>query len=362
MDKLDTASKQRKIIHIDMDAFFASIEQRDFPELRGKPVAVGSPDRRGVIAAASYEARIYGVRSAMPSAIAKQKCPHLIFVKHRFDVYKEVSRQINEIFHNYTDMVEPLSIDEAYLDVTSNKPGISLATDIAKAIRKDILKETGLTASAGISYNKFLAKTASDINKPNGQKLIHPTHADAFIEALPVGKFFGVGKATELKMNKVGVYFGSDLKNYSVEALTHLFGKQGGYFYRISHGIDHREVKSSRQRKSVGAERTFGEDLTGPSEMFKVLEKIANEVSKRAQRGDHLGRTITLKFKYFNFEQHTRSKTVDDFINDKETILNEAFNLLSKPEYPEKPIRLLGITLNNLGEKKLEPMQLTMGF
>jgi DNA polymerase-4 len=362
VNNIDTASKQRKIIHIDMDAFFASIEQRDFPELRGKPVAVGSPDRRGVIAAASYEARKYGVRSAMPSSIAKQKCPHLIFVKHRFDVYKQVSGQIREIFHRYTDLVEPLSIDEAYLDVTSNKPGISLATDIAKAIRADIFKETGLTASAGISYNKFLAKTASDIKKPNGQKLIHPVYADDFIAALPVSKFFGVGKATEIKMNKAGIYFGKDLKNFSAEALTHLFGKQGEYFYRISHGIDNREVKSSRQRKSVGAERTFSEDLTGASEMFVVLEKIADEVSKRAQHGNHRGRTITLKFKYFDFEQHTRSKTIDDYINDNETILNEAFKLLSTPEYPGKPVRLLGITLNNLGEKKQIPMQLTMGF
>jgi len=355
-------SNKRKIIHIDMDAFFASIEQRDFPELRGKPVAVGSPERRGVIAAASYEARKYGVRSAMPSSRAKQICPHLIFVKHRFDVYKQVSRQINEIFHRYTGLVEPLSLDEAYLHVTSNKPGISLATEIALAIRADILKETKLTASAGISYNKFLAKIASDINKPNGQKLIHPAHANAFIEALPVGEFFGVGIATELKMNKVGLFYGRDLKSYSAEALTHLFGKQGAYFYQISHGIDKREVKPSRQRKSVGAERTFKEDLTGPSEMFSVLEKIAEEVSKRAKQGNHRGRTITLKFKYFDFEQHTRSKTIDDFINDMDTILNEAFKLLSTPDYPDKPVRLLGISLNNLGEKKPEPMQLTIGF
>lgn len=355
-------AKQRKIIHIDMDAFFASIEQRDFPELQGKPVAVGSPERRGVIAAASYEARKYGVRSAMPSSKAKQICPHLIFVKHRFDVYKEVSRQINAIFHSYTDIVEPLSLDEAYLDVTSNKPGIHLATEIARAIRDDILKETGLTASAGISYNKFLAKIASDINKPNGQKLIHPEHADAFIEALPVGQFFGVGNATEQKMNKVGIYKGKDLKNYSAEALTHLFGKQGFYFYLISHGIDNRTVKSSRKRKSVGAERTFKEDLTGPSEMYAVLEKIAEEVSKRAQNGNHLGKTITLKFKYFNFEQHTRSSTISTFVNDRETILNKAYELLSNPEYPTKPVRLLGITLNNLGKNKPEPMQLTMGF
>jgi DNA polymerase-4 len=355
-------SKHRKIIHIDMDAFFASIEQRDSPELLGKPVAVGSAERRGVVAAASYEARKYGVRSAMPSAYAKQICPHLIFVKIRFDVYKKVSRQINEIFHQYTDLVEPLSLDEAYLDVTSNKPGIALATDIAKAIRNDILTKTGLTASAGISYNKFLAKTASDINKPNGQKLIHPVNAEAFIEELSVGKFFGVGQATESKMKKVGIFFGKDLKRFSVEALTHLFGKQGEYYYRISHGIDHREVKSSRKRKSVSAERTFREDLTGPSEMFSVLEKIADEVAKRAQHGNHLGKTITLKYKYFDFEQHTRSKTVDDFINDKKTILDEAFKLLSNPEYPEKPVRLLGIALNNLGYNKPEPMQLTIGF
>jgi len=362
MDAINHEANQRKIIHIDMDAFFASIEQRDFPELKGKPVAVGSPEKRGVIAAASYEARKFGVRSAMPSSRAKQICPQLIFVKHRFDIYKEVSRQINEIFHRYTDLVEPLSLDEAYLDVTSNKPGIAVATEIAKEIRLAIFKETDLTASAGISYNKFLAKMASYINKPDGQKLIHPVNADEFIESLSVGRFFGVGMATELKMNKVGIYYGRDLKTYAVEALTHLFGKQGEYFYKISHGIDSRRVKPSRKRKSVGAERTFREDLTGKSEMYLVLEKIAGEVSKRAQKGNHLGRTITLKFKYFDFEQHTRSITIDDFINDKKTILNCAFNLLSSPELPVKPVRLLGVTLNNLGIKKPEPMQLTIGY
>jgi len=345
-----------------MDAFFASIAQRDNPELQGKPVAVGSPDFRGVIAAASYEARQFGVRSAMPSKMALQRCPQLIFVKHQFDIYKKVSKQINEIFHDYTDLVEPLSLDEAYLDVTSNKPGIALATQIANEIRQVIFDETQLTASAGISYNKFLAKMASDINKPNGQKLIHPLQASEFIDNLPIERFYGVGKATFEKMNKAGIHSGRELKQYTEEALVYMFGKQGSYFFEISRGIDMREVRALRKRKSVGAERTFKEDLTGPTEMYRVLKKISNEVSERAKRSGHLGKTITLKFKYFDFEQHTRSKTLDCFINDKETLLNEALTLISKPGYPEKPVRLLGITLSNFGELSPVPGQLTIGF
>lgn len=353
----------RKIIHVDMDAFFASIEQRDFPELRGKPVAVGSAERRGVIAAASYEAREYGVRSAMPSAKAIQLCPHLIFVKHRFSVYKEVSTQIREIFHRYTDLVEPLSLDEAYLDVTHNKPGIELATQIAIEIRESILKETNLTASAGISFNKFLAKIASDINKPNGQKLIHPTQATSFMEKLAVEKFFGVGKATAAKMKKTGIVVGADLKRYSKDALTHLFGKQGTYYYSVVRGEDNREVKSERKRKSVGAERTFRDDVSGESAMFTILSKIAEEVSSRLIKGKHKGKTITLKFKYFDFEQHTRSRTLDKHIDDFDTILDVVYELLQS-DLPEKPVRLLGITLSNLGvdEEEIIPDQLTLGF
>jgi DNA polymerase-4 len=346
-----------------MDAFFASIEQRDFPELRGKPVVVGSADRRGVIAAASYEARKYGVRSAMPSTRAVQLCPQLIFVKHRFSAYREVSTQIREIFHRYTDLVEPLSLDEAYLDVTHNKPGIELATQIAKEIRDRIYAETQLTASAGISFNKFLAKMASDINKPNGQKLIHPTQANAFMENLAIERFFGVGIATATKMKKAGIDNGSDLKKYSKEALTHLFGKQGAYFYSVVRGQDNREVKSERKRKSVGAERTMRDDVSGESAMFSILAKIADEVSIRLINGKHQGKTITLKFKYFDFEQHTRSRTLDYYTDDYEVIIDTAYDLL-QTDLPEKPVRLLGITLSNLGkdEEMPEPDQLTIGF
>lgn len=352
----------RKIIHVDMDAFFASIEQRDFPELRGKPVAVGSADRRGVIAAASYEARIFGVRSAMPSSKALQLCPHLIFVDHRFSVYKEVSKQIREIFHRYTDLVEPLSLDEAYLDVTHNKPGIDLATEIASEIRVAIYQETQLTASAGISYNKFLAKMASDINKPNGQKLIHPSQALAFVETLPIEKFYGVGIATADKMKKAGIENGADLRRYSKEALSHLFGKQGNYFYAIARAEDDREVRSDSKRKSVGAEETYREDVVGESALYNSLSKIAFEVSRRLKNGKHKGRTISIKFKYFDFEQHTRSRTIDKYTDDEEEILRISAELLMN-DYPDRPIRLLGITVSNLGEEELFlPDQLTIGF
>lgn len=346
-----------------MDAFFASIEQRDFPELREKPVVVGSSDRRGVIAAASYEARKYGIHSAMPSAKAIQLCPNLIFAKHRFSVYREVSTQIREIFHRYTDLVEPLSLDEAYLDVTHNKPGIKLATQIAEEIRKSILEETQLTASAGISFNKFLAKIASDINKPNGQKLIHPSQADSFMENLAIEKFFGVGKATAAKMKKAGIEGGKDLKNYSKEALTHLFGKQGMYFYSVVRGEDNREVKAERKRKSVGAERTFREDISTVSAMSTTLTKIADEVSQRLIKGNYKGKTITLKFKYFDFEQHTRSRTIDKYTDDGNEILDVTMDLLMS-DFPSKPVRLLGITLSNLGEEVEEKVQdqLTLGF
>lgn len=347
-----------------MDAFFASIEQRDFPELRGKPVAVGSADRRGVIAAASYEARVYGVRSAMPSSKAIQLCPNLIFVNHRFDVYKSVSNQIREIFHRYTDRVEPLSLDEAYLDVSHNKPGISLATEIAKEIREAIYTETNLTASAGISYNKFLAKMASDINKPNGQKLIHPSQTEAFLADLPVHKFFGVGKVTAEKMKKAGIETGEDLKKYSKEALTHLFGKSGNYFHSIIRGVDNREVNTERKRKSVGAESTFREDVSTDSTMHTILSKIAFEVAERLKKGKHKGRTITLKFKYFDFEQHTRSKTIEKPTDDFHLILETTMEMLMA-NFPEKPVRLLGITLSNLGVEGIEEKsidQLTLGF
>ena len=352
----------RKIIHVDMDAFFASVEQRDFPELRGKRVAVGSADRRGVIAAASYEAREYGVRSAMPSSRALQLCPNLIFVDHRFSVYRSVSAQVREIFNRYTDLVEPLSIDEAYLDVTHNKTGIELATVIASEIRKDIFNETQLTASAGISYNKFLAKMASDINKPNGQKLIHPSQAIDFIEKLPIGKFYGVGAATSDKMIKAGIETGADLRKYSKEALAHLFGKQGEYYYLLARGEDYREVNSESKRKSVGAEQTYIEDVSGETMLFNLLSKIAFEVSERLKKGKHKGKTVSIKFKYFDFEQHTRSRTIEDYIDDENEILKISTELLMS-DFPSKAIRLLGITVSNLGEAEVNVVdQLTIGF
>jgi DNA polymerase-4 len=284
-------------------------------------------------------------------------------VKHRFSVYKEVSSQIRSIFYRYTDLVEPLSLDEAYLDVTHNKPGIALATIIATEIRDSILKETHLTASAGISFNKFLAKIASDINKPNGQKLIHPTQAIAFMKNLPIEKFFGVGKVTAAKMVKAGIENGKDLTNYSKEALIHLFGKQGAYLYSVVRGEDDREVKAMRKRKSVGAEQTFREDISNENAMYTVLSKIAEEVSDRLKKGNHKGKTITLKFKYFDFEQHTRSRTINTNTDDFNEILDIIIELM-RSNSPSKPVRLLGITVSNLGEEEEECVQtqLTLGF
>lgn len=345
-----------------MDAFFASVEQRDNPELKGKPVAVGGSRERGVVAAASYEARVYGVRSAMPSAIAARKCPDLIFVKHRFDVYKEVSRQIREIFFEYTDLVEPLSLDEAFLDVTENKRQMVRATEIAREIRQRILDETQLTASAGISINKFLAKVASDMNKPNGQFLIHPTQVDEFTANLAIKKFFGIGKVTAEKLHKMGIHFGRDLRSYSKRELIALFGKSGKYYFNICRGIDERPVKPNRIRKSVGAERTFGSDLSELSEQLDALKRIADEVGNRMRKGKHLGRTITLKLRYSDFTTHTRSRTLDHYTDSENEILSIAQNLLN--EHPrEQALRLLGITLSNLDtETETNSGQLTLDF
>src|SRR5690606_2708567 len=284
----------RKIIHIDMDAFFASVEQRDNPELRGKPVAVGGTSRRGVVAAASYEARAYGVRSAMPTVVARRRCPQLILVKSRFDVYRAVSHQIREIFYTYTDLVEPLSIDEAFLDVTHVKQGPPSATLIAREIKARILKETGLTASAGVSINKFLAKLASDVNKPDGLTVILPEEAEAFVAALPVDRFYGVGPVTAERMRAMGIETGADLRARSEEELRKHFGKAGSHFYRIARALDDRPVRPDRQRKSVGAERTFEEDLIKEADLLKRLEYISAEVARRLERSGTTGRTVTL--------------------------------------------------------------------
>ena len=300
----------RKIIHVDMDAFYASVEQRDNPELRNKPVAVGGSSDRGVVAAASYEARTFGVQSAMPSVIAFRRCPDIIFVRPRFDVYAQVSRQIRAIFYEYTDLVEPLSLDEAYLDVTSNKKGMPSATLIAREIKKRIKDETGLTASAGISINKFLAKVASDQDKPDGLYLIQPESAQAFVDNLAINKFHGIGKVTAKKMHDLGIERGKDLKKWELSRLVQVFGKAGKNYYNICRGNDQREVEPNRPRKSVGAEDTFETDLTSLEEMKSELERIGEIVFNRVKKAEAFGRTLTLKLKYSDFKQITRSKNI----------------------------------------------------
>ena len=306
------AVQHRKIIHIDMDAFFASVEQRDNPELRGKPVAVGGSRERGVVAAASYEARAFGVRSALPSVTAKRRCPDLIFVAPRFDVYKAVSLQIREIFAEYTPIIEPLSLDEAYLDVTENLKGIASATQVAEDIRAKIRRETNLTASAGVSYNKFLAKLASDHRKPDGLYVITPKMGPAFVENLPVEKFHGVGPATTAKMNRLGIENGLDLRAQTLPFLQRHFGKSGSYYYWIARGIDERPVRADRVRKSIGAENTFSQDLHAFGPMREALEPIIAKVWRHCQATGIRGRTVTLKVKFADFQQITRSKSVGE--------------------------------------------------
>lgn len=341
----------RKIIHVDMDAFYASVEQYDNPELRGKPVAVGGGSKRGVVSAASYEARKFGVRSAMAGYLAKKNCPELIFVRPRFDRYKEISLQIRSIFFEYTDLVEPLSLDEAYLDVTENKKGNPSATLIAKEIRQKILDKTGLNASAGISINKFIAKIASDINKPNGQKTINPEEVIPFLEELDIRKFYGVGKVTAEKMYRLGIFTGSDLKQKSLEILDEHFGKSGQFYYQVVRGIHHSAVKPHRIPKSVGAERTFSENLSSEVFMLEKLENISTELERRLQKSKIAGKTITLKIKYSDFTLNTRSKTLPYFVSSKALILETAKELLYQSEL-QNSVRLLGISLANLNTEK----------
>jgi DNA polymerase-4 len=343
----------RKIIHVDMDAFYASVEQMDDLSLKGKPVAVGGSKERGVVAAASYEARKFGVRSAMPSSVAARRCPELIFVKPRFERYKELSSQIRGIFHDYTELVEPLSLDEAFLDVTENKIGHPSATILAQEIRYRIFHEVGLTASAGISINKFTAKIASDINKPNGQRTIPPEEVLSFLENLPIQKFFGVGKVTAEKMKFHGIFTGRDLKERSLEYLSQHFGKSGQHFYNIVRGIQYFEVKPDRERKSVGAERTFSKDIREGQFMSDELRKIANEIEKRLTKTKLEGRTVTLKIKYQDFTQQTRSKTFEKFVSDAETIYEVGVDLLSRDELKDS-VRLLGLTVSNLNNPTKE--------
>jgi len=338
----------RKIIHIDMDAFFASVEQLDNPELKGKPVAVGGSGERSVVAAASYEARKFGVRSAMPSTIARRLCPDLIFVKHHFERYQEVSSSVFEIFKDYTDIIEPLSIDEAFLDVTTDKKNIGSATLIASEIRKDIKDKTMLTASAGISINKFLAKIASDIKKPDGQFVIPPEDAAMFIEKLPVEKFYGIGKVTADKMHKFGIHNGADLKTWDLTSLVRNFGKVGMFYYKIVRGEDDREVETSQERKSIGTELTFDKDLTTKFEIIAELYKIEKELIRRLEESDASGRTITVKVKFSDFRQITRSKTLQNYINDFDTLHREVSEIRKSLNLEGSKIRLMGVTISNL--------------
>src|SRR4051794_32605152 len=348
LEAREAAPRQRKIIHIDMDAFYASVEQRDDPGLRGKPVAVGGARERGVVAAASYEARRFGVRSAMPSITARRKCPGLIFVRPRFEVYRAVSLQIRAIFADYTPLIEPLSLDEAYLDVTENLKRIASATQIAHEIRARIRAETGLTASAGVSYNKFLAKLASDQNKPDGLFVITPAQGPAFVEALPVGRFHGVGPATEGRMHRLGIRTGADLKAQPLSVLEQHFGKAGPYFHAIARGIDPRPVRPDRIRKSIGAENTFARDLFGFEEMRAELQPILDKVWRWCESTEVRGRTVTLKVKYADFRQITRSRSLPHDVRGRDLLERISLDLLASLTPTEQGVRLLGVTLSAL--------------
>ncbi len=360
---MSSVSKFRKIIHIDMDAFYASVEQMDNPYLRGKPIAVGGNENRGVVSTASYEARKFGVRSALSGNLAKKYCPELIFVPPRFDRYKEISIKIRKIFYEYTDLVEPLSLDEAYLDVTTNKKGNPSASLLAQEIRLRILNEVGLTASAGISINKFVAKIASDFNKPNGQKTVNPDEVETFLEALPIRKFYGVGKVTTEKMYQIGIFTGYDLKSKSLDYLEKNFGKSGKFYFDVVRGIHNSEVKSNRITKSVAAEHTFDSNLTSEIFMLERLTKIATELERRLKKQNIAGKTITLKIKYSDFTQQTRSKTLPYFIADKSLLMEATEELLFQDKLKDS-VRLLGISLSNLNTeiKKTIVVQLKFDF
>ncbi len=352
----------RKIIHVDMDAFYAAVEQRDQPELRGRPVAVGGTGARGVVMAASYEARAFGVRSAMPSVRARHLCPDLVFIAPRFDAYKAVSRQIREIFHRYTDLVEPLSLDEAYLDVTEAKCGPLPATEIARAIKQDIRAETDLTASAGVSFNKFLAKIASDLDKPDGLAVIRPEQAEAFIARLPIERFFGIGPATARRMQALGIRNGADLAAFPEVELVRRFGKVGRHYARLARGIDAREVRPDRPLKSIGVERTFDVDLTDPADMFDRLRPLADRLAERMAAADLFGRTVTLKIKHHDFTLITRRRTLPEPVHSAEEVLAMAGWLLENPAPPDRPVRLLGLAVSNLVPSSGGVQQLSLGL
>lgn len=357
----DEAARQnelglRKIIHVDMDAFFASVEQRDNPELKGKPVAVGGAGGRGVVAAASYEARVFGVRSAMPSVTASRLCPDLIFVRPRFEAYKEASRQIRRVFEHYTPIIEPVSLDEAYLDVTEDKLGIGSATRIADLIRQEIRAKTRLTASAGVSYNKFLAKLASDQNKPDGLCVIRPGEGAAFVAGLPIRRFHGVGPRAEAKMQALGIATGADLAAKDIAFLRQHFGSMADYLFRAARGIDLRPVAAHRVRKSVGGERTFSEDIGSGAALRDTLDNIVDIVWERIEAANARGRTVTLKMKFTDFQIMTRAASLPDFVSGKPEFAKLARALLEAELPLRGPIRLMGLTLSGLeGAKDDKP-------
>lgn len=353
-DEHDTPSTTRKIIHVDMDAFYASVEQRDDPALRGRPVAVGGSRARGVVAAASYEARGFGVRSAMPSVTALRRCPDLVFVPPRFDVYRAISQQIRAIFACHTDLIEPLSLDEAYLDVTEDRNRLGSATAIAEAIRAAILTETGLTASAGVSYNKFIAKLASDQNKPNGICVIPPHHGAAFVAALPVKRFHGVGPVTARKMEALGILTGADLRDQSLTFLQRHFGSYADYLYGAARGIDHRPVRAHRIAKSVGAERTFETDLSAREALHAALERVVEAAWTRIERSGATGRTVTLKLRYSDFRTITRARSSTQGITDRAEFLAMGMALLDQQLPIDGGVRLLGLTLSGLSMSQAE--------
>jgi DNA polymerase-4 len=349
----------RKIIHVDMDAFYASVEQRDDANLKGKPVAVGHPAKRGVVAAASYEARAFGVRSAMPSVVAARKCAELVFVPPRFDVYREVSKQVQAIFRDYTPLVEPLSLDEAYLDITDNLKGISTAWETAKQIRARIYEETRLTASAGISGNKFLAKLASDLRKPNGQFAIMPDQAEAFVATLPVAKFHGVGPKTTAKMHALGIETGADLRRQTLDFLQRNFGKAGSWYYEIARGQDDRAVQADRERKSSGSETTFPEDLTDPVQIEAGVIAMADDVWSWCEKTNARGRTVTVKIKWADFQISTRSRSMQMTVQTREKLHQVALGLIRSAFPAAKGIRLVGVTLSNFQARPVsEPAEL----
>ena len=353
----------RKIIHIDMDAYYASVEQRDNPQLRGKPIVVGGrPDSRGVVATCSYEARQFGIHSAMSCARAYQLCPNVIFVRPRFDDYVQVSQQIRNIFLSYTDLVEPLSLDEAYLDVTVNKQSIQSATWIAQRIRQEIRQETGLTASAGVSYNKFLAKIASDVNKPDGLTVVTPEQAEQFIADLPIRRFHGVGRVTEKKMLALGIHSGLDLYLHTLEELQHYFGKAGQYYYGIARGVDPRPVKPNRIRKSIGKETTLDEDIADVSQMLTIIGNLADKVAAVLVQKQTSGLTLTLKVKYADFQIVTRSISGETPIETAAEILSLAEKMLKKTDAGNRAVRLLGVTISHLTTEipVNEPLQMEL--